>query len=67
MQQQNLVYYIILLSAFLLYYSRTCIIYYIEKLVVALKYILKSLRCGKKEEVSEMMKSIMYMCEVRIS
>ena len=41
--------------------------HYIEKLVVALKYILKSLRCGKKEKVSETMKSIMYICEVRIS
>ena len=52
---------------FIILFKDMLYIIIIEKLVVALKYILKSLRCGKKEEVSETMKSIMYMCEVRIS
>ena len=37
------------------------------QLVVAQKFILKSLRCGKKDQLSETMKFIMYICEVRFS
>ena len=36
----------------------------IEKLNVMLKFILKSLRCSKKEKLSEAVKSILFVSEV---
>ncbi len=38
-----------------------------EKIVVMLKFILKSLRCSKKEQVSETVKSILFVSEVNIN
>ena len=38
----------------------------IEKLIVMLKFILKSLRCSKKEKLSEAVKSILFVSEVNV-
>lgn len=38
-----------------------------EKLVMMLKFILKSLRCSKKENLSEAVKSILFVSEVNQS